>query len=58
MSGIAWIVVNRNGHLIMSTIARTRRQAIYRMCDDYKAWRWWKRQGCSVARVTVTGPGQ
>ena len=49
----AWCVANRNGNLITSTLAPTRRASIYRMCDDYKAWRWWKRQGARCVRVRL-----
>lgn len=58
MSANAWCVVNRNGHLVTSTIAPRRQGAMQRMVGDEPGWqgRWrkWRTQyGCRCVRVIV-----
>ena len=57
----AWVVVNRNGSIILSSIAGTRRKSIENMVglEDGAARRWasWKRDGCRAVRVRLVAVG-
>ena len=60
--GTAWVVVNGGGHMLGSTVARTRVEAIKKMTgpeDGYiTRWRYWYRKydcRCVRARLVPVG---
>jgi hypothetical protein len=58
MADFAWVCVNRNGSLMVSTIAPLRADAIKHMVGSepgiQKRWRYWKRRhGLTCQRVEL-----